>query len=312
MFRKKKTEYQSYRNAADTKKAKPAIKALKFSFVMAAIGLTVNAWYQQYVPEALKTEMYQRSYRFNADHIYPHLPSWAKDSPDKVYDTKYIDSLANSDLQTIEIENTRLEPLFASGHDIVERGAAFFGRQQILMASGQNSQLFEDWCENLNHLLGLSLEEKAKGVDEFVDNFVDYNSDGNTYNSGDFFASPIETIQNRKGDCDDYAILKYFALRYLGVPADRLYICVVDTEGRPDTINHAVLMVDMTSRSPVHYLRTAFGANLKRNFMILDNETSNFGKVHGELKKPSESGYSYHYLMNDTGFWKKDDSPKLK
>ncbi len=40
----------------------------------------------------------------------------------------------------------------------------------------------------------------------------------------DYWAKPVEFLANGGGDCEDYAIAKYFALRALGVPDSKLHI----------------------------------------------------------------------------------------
>src|SRR5262249_60448434 len=42
-------------------------------------------------------------------------------------------------------------------------------------------------------------------------------SDWAQYGLADFWASPLQTLTNGAGDCEDYAILKYAALRELGI-----------------------------------------------------------------------------------------------
>lgn len=58
----------------------------------------------------------------------------------------------------------------------------------------------------------------------------------------DHWLSPIEFIQT-SGDCEDYAIAKYFVLRLMGVPDERMWIVLVRDERRQ--LDHAVLLVDV-------------------------------------------------------------------
>lgn len=71
-------------------------------------------------------------------------------------------------------------------------------------------------------------------------------SDRNSWDSPEYWASPKEFIRKRGGDCEDYAIAKYFALRFFGLPADRMRIVVVrrmDERGVAAPEMHAVLAV---------------------------------------------------------------------
>ena len=71
-------------------------------------------------------------------------------------------------------------------------------------------------------------------------------NDEDTWNTPEYWASPREFIRQRGGDCEDYAIAKYFALRFLGITADRLRIVVIrpkDERGAYGTQLHAILAV---------------------------------------------------------------------
>jgi predicted transglutaminase-like cysteine proteinase len=66
------------------------------------------------------------------------------------------------------------------------------------------------------------------------------------WGSPEYWTSPMEFIRKRGGDCEDYAIAKYFALRFLGLPAERMRIVAVrrlDETGKPAPEMHAVLAV---------------------------------------------------------------------
>jgi hypothetical protein len=56
----------------------------------------------------------------------------------------------------------------------------------------------------------------------------------------DVWSSPVATFASGRGDCEDYAIAKMFALRAAGIPAEDLQLLVARLRGG-DT--HAVLAV---------------------------------------------------------------------
>src|SRR5690606_37404712 len=58
-------------------------------------------------------------------------------------------------------------------------------------------------------------------------NAQSYHSDNGLWGAGDYWATPAEFL-GRGGDCEDYAIAKYFLLRELGVPAETMRIAVVE------------------------------------------------------------------------------------
>jgi len=67
---------------------------------------------------------------------------------------------------------------------------------------------------------------KLKAVNDFF-NGVRYSSDMKVYHKKDYWATPWEFLGKDKGDCEDYVISKYFALRYLGIPAQKLFFTYV-------------------------------------------------------------------------------------
>jgi predicted transglutaminase-like cysteine proteinase len=74
------------------------------------------------------------------------------------------------------------------------------------------------------------------------------------YGDTDYWASPLQTLNSEAGDCEDYAVVKYVALRELGVDADNLRVVIVRDNKR--LIEHAVVAV-----------------RHERKWLILDNRT---------------------------------------
>jgi predicted transglutaminase-like cysteine proteinase len=66
-------------------------------------------------------------------------------------------------------------------------------------------------------------------------------SDRTQYGVDDFWSSPLSTLGKGAGDCEDYAILKYLALREAGISADDLRLLIVDYTRRNSI--HVVLAV---------------------------------------------------------------------
>lgn len=81
--------------------------------------------------------------------------------------------------------------------------------------------------------------EKAKEVNKFFNQWP-YRTDMVVYGVNEYWATPWE-FAAKSGDCEDYAISKYYALRALGVPADKLRI--VALKDTIKNIGHAVLAV---------------------------------------------------------------------
>ena len=53
-------------------------------------------------------------------------------------------------------------------------------------------------------------------------NLLTYTNDDKKYGKADYWATPKESLLNDGGDCEDFAITKYFVLRNLGVDESKL------------------------------------------------------------------------------------------
>lgn len=65
---------------------------------------------------------------------------------------------------------------------------------------------------------------------ELVNNFMNqtpFLSDLQHWGKEDYWATPVEFLSTNGGDCEDYSIAKYFTLRALGVPDEKLRITYV-------------------------------------------------------------------------------------
>ncbi len=79
------------------------------------------------------------------------------------------------------------------------------------------------------------LVEENTGEDEFqnvflVNHFFNkmrFVSDAEHWRRNDYWATPVEFLSTNGGDCEDFSIAKYFTLRELGVPDEKLRITYV-------------------------------------------------------------------------------------
>ncbi|GAA5194658.1 transglutaminase-like cysteine peptidase [Ferrimonas gelatinilytica] len=63
--------------------------------------------------------------------------------------------------------------------------------------------------------------EQLEAVNHYF-NRLDFISDAEHWGQADYWATPLETVASGGGDCEDFVIAKYFALRVLGVPPPNL------------------------------------------------------------------------------------------
>lgn len=69
--------------------------------------------------------------------------------------------------------------------------------------------------------------EKLERVNSFFNQSIDFVDDVMLWNVNDYWATPVEFLAKGAGDCEDYAIAKYFTLKELGIPEEKMRITYV-------------------------------------------------------------------------------------
>jgi predicted transglutaminase-like cysteine proteinase len=95
-------------------------------------------------------------------------------------------------------------------------------------------------------LRGRAGRDRLEMVNRAVNAAIRYMSDREQHGLADRWSAPLATFASGLGDCEDYAIVKYVALRDAGIPADDLRLLLVrDAATRED---HAVLAARLDGR----------------------------------------------------------------
>ena len=114
--------------------------------------------------------------------------------------------------------------------------------------------------------------EKLNAVNEFF-NGVRYKSDMKVYGRKDYWATPWEFLGKDSGDCEDYVISKYFALKYLGIAPKKLFFTYVRSTRFKQP--HMVLTYFKTPRSEPLILdnnnRRIFAASKRKDLTPIYN-----------------------------------------
>lgn len=101
--------------------------------------------------------------------------------------------------------------------------------QQALVSRfgvGQANVLGE-WRQMLNTNTSGSDSEKLRRINDFFNRRIAFTDDISIWGQSDYWATPIETIGRGQGDCEDFAIAKYFSLLNLGIPMNKLRLVYV-------------------------------------------------------------------------------------
>ena len=132
------------------------------------------------------------------------------------------------------------------------------------------------WLQFRRATTGLERAAQLRSINRFFNRWP-YKSDRETYRMTEYWATPDE-FMSYSGDCEDFAIAKFFALRELGFANHELRIAVVFDNLRQ--IGHAVLAV-----------------YTEDDILILNNQTDTIA---------SHSRYDHFmpiYLVNETTLW---------
>ncbi|WP_235533575.1 MULTISPECIES: transglutaminase-like cysteine peptidase [unclassified Roseateles] len=83
--------------------------------------------------------------------------------------------------------------------------------------------------------------QRLKDINDFFNRRLAFREDADTWRLADYWASPLESLERRAGDCEDYAIAKYFSLAAAGVPTARLRMVYVRARMQGQSLAHMVL-----------------------------------------------------------------------
>ena len=163
----------------------------------------------------------------------------------------------------------------------------------------------EEFYKQFDDLRDKTTAEKAKAVDGRIDKIVAYTPDPITFCQSEYWATPLQTARLKMGDCEDFAIIKYYTLRHLGVPADKMFVAAVGHDGA-DHVNHATILVDISDNraaTPADARPGAAPYEWKPVFVELADD--GIPRL-VDITKPHEAAY---YAMNETGVWSVTPAP---
>lgn len=102
--------------------------------------------------------------------------------------------------------------------------------------------VIEEWRELLATKQDLPPKDRLLVVNDFFNQRIRWVPDTSLYNAEDYWATPLETMGQRAGDCEDFSIAKYVSLLLLGVdPKSLRLVYVKATQAGGQTIAHMVL-----------------------------------------------------------------------
>lgn len=126
---------------------------------------------------------------------------------------------------------------------------------------------------NTEHDLVASIDKINRAVNEKI-----YKHDNQNWTVDDYWATPIEFFVN-DGDCEDFAITKYFLLKDFGIKNEDMKITILLDNKQREI--HSILQV-----------------SINKQWYILDNRTNNILTL-----DQSPKHYIPLYAINEKGWW---------
>lgn len=102
---------------------------------------------------------------------------------------------------------------------------------------------FQVWRNLVTDPVKPSELAQLKRVNDFFNRHIEFAEDTVVWGQRDYWASPMETLGQGRGDCEDYAFAKLFTLRVLGVAPEKLRLIYV--QARTVTAGSAFLSAHM-------------------------------------------------------------------
>lgn len=86
---------------------------------------------------------------------------------------------------------------------------------------------FVAWEALIREDKSASDREKLEKANHFFNSRIEFVSDADLWGVQDYWATPVEFLCKKAGDCEDFAIAKYFTLKAMGVSEQKLNITYV-------------------------------------------------------------------------------------
>jgi len=128
--------------------------------------------------------------------------------------------------------------------------------------------------------------EKLRLVNDFFNRNTHFEEDQKLWAVPDYWATPLETMSTGAGDCEDFSIAKYFTLKAIGIPIERLRLVYVKAQiGGPSSgMNQAHMVL-------------AYYSNPDSEPLVLDNLIS-------EIRPASRrTDLTPVFSFNSDGIW---------
>ena len=105
--------------------------------------------------------------------------------------------------------------------------------------------LLDEWLSVVASASSLKEDAKLTRINDFINGNLLFEDDISVWGQSDYWATPLEMIGQGRGDCEDFAIIKYVSLRMAGVASSKLRLVYskarLDGQMGPVMVAHMVL-----------------------------------------------------------------------
>lgn len=115
--------------------------------------------------------------------------------------------------------------------DLYAKSVVRLNEQDIITALDENygkraALRGRTWLQIISSSSELDVEDKLKVINGFFNKLI-FIDDSKLWGEENYWATPIEFIGANGGDCEDFAIAKYFSLLELGIEDEKMRITMV-------------------------------------------------------------------------------------
>ena len=137
----------------------------------------------------------------------------------------------------------------------------------------------------LTAAVDLDDDGRLQAVNQFFNRRIQFREDIEVWGQADYWASPVEMLDKGLGDCEDFAMAKYFSLLSLGMPTAKLRLVYVRAQlGGPGGVVQAHMVL-------------AYYAQPQAEPLILDNLIS---ELRPASRRPDLTPV---FSFNSDGLW---------
>ncbi|MEO0002756.1 MAG: hypothetical protein RLZZ22_448 [Pseudomonadota bacterium] len=136
-------------------------------------------------------------------------------------------------------------------------------------------------------------EVRLQTLNQFFNRRISFRDDLEVWGQIDYWATPLEMLARGEGDCEDYAIAKYFSLMAAGIPSQRMRLVYVK----------ATLPGSAGGAQQAHMVLAYYGSVGAVDPLILDN-------LIGEIRPASRrADLQPVFSFNMDGLWSGTQGP---